>query len=276
MYNESELYRLSVISPKGKQRTKPQLVFTIKEGHLEEVQKRLRHIAEEALDYAERYCYPGAEFAHFTSDLFGRIAFGYGQCGSCTVANGEAHLHIELRSGMQLYCATLTIHLLTEALAVPPENAPLSNEAQQIDILTTCEHRDCYGHAVTGYISSRMITWLRKQGCRASDGGAVSIPKEAVQAMQDTWACISKDGYEKWAEACRGLIRPDGRFILECFGNACDIAIYPDGGNTMEGSYVSFGCHNLDHADQQVTLLVGLAKMCELAREAEKEHHPDL
>lgn len=58
--------------------------------------------------------------------------------------------------------------------------------------------------------------------------------------------------------------------MLGCFGNACDIDIYPDHTcGEMDEPYVRFSCHNLDTAAQQMTLLAGLAKLCELARAEE-------
>lgn len=70
---------------------------------------------------------------------------------------------------------------------------------------------------------------------------------------------------------CRATIAPDGRFNLKCPGNACEVSIYPDRlyGDNMGTRSVQFSCHNLDGAVQQITLLVGIAKLCELARNKE-------
>ncbi len=53
-----------------------------------------------------------------------------------------------------------------------------------------------------------------------------------------------------------------------CPGDACDVSIYPDQiyGDALGTKSVRFACHNLDSAAQQITLIAGIAKLCELAR----------
>jgi len=86
--------------------------------------------------------------------------------------------------------------------------------------------------------------------------------------MRQAWVAVVPQDLREWASKCGAWITVDGRFMFECLGDACDVAIYPDSLEGEEGS-VEFGCHNLDQARQQVTLLAGLAKLCALARNDE-------
>lgn len=268
------MYDLSFVSSTPRSNG-PRIIFTTDAKHLNELDKRLRILAERTADHARKYCMsPDAEFRfpRDSADLFGVTAFGYNKCGFVTIDDGHTHFHIELVRLPQLHACTLTMKLLAHALAVPVDDGKISNQLQQVDLDMCCEWGDSngYGHATGGYVSSRLLTWLKNVGKRApADSIGVPIPEEVLFAMCDTWAAVAKEELCEWVDACSGRIAPDGRFILNCFGNACDLAIYPD--EYREGDeFCRFDCHNLDSAAQQVTLLAGLAKMCELAREAEE------
>jgi hypothetical protein len=264
MYNDTQLYELSYILPNKEKRTKPRIVFTVRLEHFEEIYARMDRVAHLFRNNASTYCGFEVTFARPTSDLFGTIEFGYEKCGFVCLEDGYAHFHVQLNEGERLYCSTLTMKLLTMVLAVPIEGRK-SNHLQQVDLELRCEHSTAgYGHAVGGYISSRLMQWLLK---KAKHDKNAPMPKEVIRAMKETWSAISLEGQKHWKNHCHGLITPDGRFMLECFGDACDIAIYPD--EMRREDYTRFSCHNLDSAKQQVTLLSGLAKMCELAREEE-------
>ncbi len=272
MYNISRLYELSFASAGRRLHTNPRIVFTVRSAHLEEIGRRLRIIAADWKKRAAEYCPAGATFAHPAPDLFGRIEFGYGRCGSVTSEDEETHLNIELSGGEQLYCSTLTMKVLTEALLVPIESGDAPNQIQQVDLQMRCDMHDPigYNHAVSGYVSSQVLNWLRVHGKRARDGGDIPIHAEVAAAMREVWIAVCIPDHRQWASECRGRISSDGRFMLKCFGDACDLAIYPDGTcGHMADAYAQFSCHNLDTAVQQATLIAGLAKLCELARREE-------
>lgn len=270
MYNTSQLYELSFVSPRRRPRTKPRIIFTIKAEYLEEINRRLYILVDNWRLHADNYCSLDVMFTYPVPDLFGRTEFGYGRCGFVNIGDGEARFEVELSGGEQLHCCTLSIKLLLMALAVPLDKRP-SNQMQQVDVEMRCDYDPIgYGHAVGGYVSSRMIAWLRKQGRQSENGHNIPLPEETVKAMRQAWTAVCSDERKEWARECGGYIAPDGRFILGCFGNTCDIAIYPDHTcGEMTDSFVRFSCHNLDSADQQITLIAGLAKLCELARQDE-------
>jgi len=56
-----------------------------------------------------------------------------------------------------------------------------------------------------------------------------------------------------------------GRIYISCPGEACDVLMEPNHYNSKSGGEIS--CHNVDSAFQQITLLTGLAKLCDLWEE---------
>jgi hypothetical protein len=87
-----------------------------------------------------------------------------------------------------------------------------------------------------------------------------------VTAMRHAWRATARESWQEYVDECKGRIFQRGAFILDCFGNACDVGVYPSEFRTDETSH-TISCHNLDTAEQQLTFLAGLAKLCELTRE---------
>lgn len=266
MYHQTRLYDLSFVSPARRSSGKPQLVFTFDRKYLKECTERLAKLTRHV--YVEAYCGRDTYFHLPVPDLFGNIEFGYGGCGFMTEDGDDVSLHVEL-SEAHLHNAALTIGLLTHTLLGDfADEAKNSNRTQQVDLETSCAH-GLHGHSVGGYISGQVREWLRKQWHKGQNDNWMHwapIPKEVISAMRQTWTSLASKDLRRWANDCNGSITEDGRFILNCFGNACDLAIYPDNLCLDETDSVRFGCHNLDTARQQLTLLAGLAKLCELAR----------
>lgn len=264
MFNRVHIFGFSFVAPNRKRQTKPQLVFTLNKKYWPELMSRLQRLS--ARWEVGKYLDTSVVFTLPEPDLFGNTEFGYRKCGFLTTKEDEVSLRVEL-SQEKLFCITATIHLLTDALRVPYEHKSVgSNRSQQIDITTRCSLNSTYGHALSGYVSGEVRNWLRGKGASIdAKNKTARAPFEIVVAMRQAWqAVVSKDSH-RWASECGARITNDGRFILDCMGDACDVAIYPDCFEG-EGGSVQFSCHNLDQARQQVTLLAGLAKLCELVR----------
>lgn len=137
--------------------------------------------------------------------------------------------------------------------------------------MTICEPGG-HGHSVSGWLSQDVMAWLKNYAKDKVDTNSfmqvAPMHPEVVYAMRSVWYAISTPERRPYADAASGWVRENGAFSLNCFGDACDLSIYPDSYNGENYVSVEFGCHNLDSADQQLTLLAGLAKICELAREA--------
>lgn len=271
MYNTSELYQLSFVSPSRRPRTGPQIVFTVKTKHLDEINDRLRIRVTRYREHAEKYCSPETIFTYPVPDLFGHLEFGYGSCGLITIEDDYAHMRIELGSGERLLQCTLTIHLLTQVLADPMDDSHETNRPQQTEFLTSCEIVDFHAHAVGGHVSGAFMAWLREQGKQENSAAVTDV----VRSMRQVWKAITRRKFHKWTKECDARIYSDGRFTLTCPGNACDLSIYPDSlYGDVDKFGVQFSCHNLDTADQQIILLAGFAKLCELARKSEEQKPP--
>lgn len=270
MYNTNHVYDLSFRAP-GRVRKKPHIIFTITNVHFAELNIELQR----QLTRFDAATYIGHE-TQFTlpyPDLFGHTEFGYGKCGLVLTKRDSVHLCIEL-SEQALHEVVLTIHVLTSVLNCDMQNAvaDASNQHQLLELETQCRPGyEMYGHSVAGNVSPRLVSWLRNKGeqaykCRSS------LPElDAVgNAMRHTWRVINQRTQWKSARFCGCTILRDGRFILTCPGNACDVAMYFDSRcDPEEPEEVRFSCHNLDQPRQQLTLVAGLAKLCELARRNE-------
>ncbi len=193
------------------------------------------------------------------------------KCGFLLATDEEVELHIELSE--QVASCALTLKLIAQALAVPFKQGRPTNHLQQVDLETRCSRPSHHGyeHAVGGYISESVCEWLRKRAGQYEPNsyGHTPLPQPVVLAMRQAWAAVAPRKLKEWARECGGFVAEDGRFSLQCFGTACDISIYPDQLSMSPSRSVRFGCHNLDTALQQLTLVSGLAKLCELARKDE-------
>ena len=130
---------------------------------------------------------------------------------------------------------------------------------------TNCSS-DFHGHATGGHISGEVLQWLRQQTVPGQD--VVELPNTVVKAMRQAWRAAVGEGEFDGSKYCRAIMHGSGRFSLQCMGDACDLSIYPgDIYDYDDKQWADFNSHNLDGAAQQVTLIAGLAKICELARE---------
>jgi hypothetical protein len=272
MYSEAHVFDFSFVASDKKRGTSGELVFTIKKANLPRLIDRMHAIAQR-FDLG-KYLKGEILFALPGSDLLDSGLFGFEKCGYVTYEDDEVSFRLKL-SSRGLHRITATILILTTALRVLfDQGENKGNRSQQVDISTICDpDRYGYNHAVYGYLSPQVFEWIKKEGERAEKTSwSVAPHKEITKAMQDAWKAVAGKEGARWARECYGQVMPDGRFILSCVGNACDLAIYHDqlpfDGIARES--VDFGCHNLDTAAQQLTLLAGLAKLCELARKDEQ------
>jgi len=255
---QASQYELSFVGPDKALATKPKLVFAFADSKLQETVGRLKALAGKVGDSVDEYC--GQSSAFELPERRGRI--GYGGCGRVSVSDGIARIEIALAGGSYRFLCTSTIHLLGTVLWVPFSSPAPSNREQEINFSTICNNHSVvgHGHGVDGYVSGHLWSWIRGQ---AGSG----IPEEVVRAMRQAWRATAPGFAKKYSHHCSAVAHEDGRFLLKCFGNACDLGVYPDAiWEGMGEKPVHFSCHNLDSAEQQLTLLAGLAKLCELAR----------
>lgn len=273
MLNKTRTYDLAFAFPDEMQ-ANPELICIIDKRFLPPLEERMQIVFAKAREaIAETYCEEPVTLHWFESDLFSQ-SIGINGCGYVRENEQTVSFHFILATSTMFRVAK-TLDLLMTCLGGGFDGIPPANEQQQVDLMImTDRHRSAgYGHAVGGYASTQLTNWLRayhqevtKEPLPKERSGRtlVEMPPIVVQAMQTTWSTVTQSS--AFTEQCRGQIDNEGRFWLTCFGDACDLAIYPD--ERIDSEYgAAMACHNLDGVNQQLTLLAGLAKLCELARE---------
>lgn len=127
-----------------------------------------------------------------------------------------------------------------------------------------------HSHPLTGQAHTAFVAWVGQYAARVQkqDSKALQAVAHVRNAMVDAWKQLHTrtPDMRRYATEGRVQLSEDGRFQLQCFGNACDVSIYPDTLNEPEsGLPSSIDCHNLDDPAAQITLLAGLAALYELA-----------
>lgn len=262
-------YDLGFFSGNKKKKLPPAITFTIRESDFEDVVARMRQYKERFHEHTTQYL--GNLDTYFTlpyRDLFGRETCGFGGCARIEHKDDEVTFFVEIGKAERIYFATLTIHALSIVLQYGEETP--SNREQQIDLSVRTDRQVFgWGHMLGGYIAMSTVRWIAhyaKEHVVYNSYWSTPMHPAVVSAMRTTWKAMSSKRMKRWSQDTGGMMSQEGRFVLMCFGNACDIAIYPDIPMHEDMEYVQFSCHNLDSADQQLSLLAGLAKLLELAR----------
>jgi hypothetical protein len=264
MYGQKLVYDLAFRSRERNGVQTPQLVFRVTRGYLAELIAALEQKHSRVDLAASAYLEGDKKFYPLTMDS--DPLFGFGKCGVCEHSGDFVDLAIWLVDGI-VPESVCTISMIVIALfGLCKEEIEAAPEAlQQVCLWSTGWSRSTHGHSIGGMVHLEMLTWLRTYGAQAE--GASSrrpFPDPVVQAMRQTWASVSPRS-AGLATECRGLISREGTFFLTCLGNACSVGVAPHGTtDTDESAWLS--SHNLDSAWQQLTLLAGLAMLCEWVR----------
>ncbi len=272
MLNQHWQYDLAHHSPYGRHQPKPELVISIAACHQEELDRRLTVMHERWHQEAAAYCQSSdLKFFGLERDLFGG-EFGYARCGYWQIFEGNLELHLPLTQNYQP--TVFTLRSLFQTLRTPLSEHPTSNRTQLLELCTRADPTATgYGHAVGGYVASPVLSFLADQAAQrpcTEHGQATAcapVPTPIIIAMEETWKAVTHPDYWRWSDDIYGLMRQNGEFFLSCFGDRCDVGVYDRGLIDPTDQYQTLSCHNRERADQQLTLLSGLAKLCELARE---------
>ncbi len=257
MHFSENKYCLLFVDASAEQNTHAQIVFTVSK----DLFNTLPDTIINKIGSSEHYFGESVDFHLPYPDLFGNAEFGYRKCAYVTHLNEESLIHIDIRHEYRHEIAR-TIHVLSRILYNNEVSCPL--------IIDTYTERCQWGHPLTGTISKNIFEWLRFKALESKHGLETSVPEDVIHTMEYVWKTLGSTDEHGFGMNCSGWICPDGRFILTCPGNACDIAIYPDMDYGNHLDRIGFNCHNLDTATQQITLLAGLIKLCQIA-ELDKE-----
>ena len=254
----------------------PEIVFVICKSNWGELEKRVAQLVINNNEFESYFQNESVCFNHFLPNIFGDIDFGYNNCSYVTKGKNELCLRISLLPHPWIRYSVATIKILAQALSVPFSESS-SNKTQLIEILTMAELRSGgHGHSVSGNISEEVVGWLKTYASEklTSDNtmDMVSIHSAIIKASQIAWCAVTTKNLHEYSSETYlyGWIQNSGAFTINCPGNACDLSVYPDSLQSYSEGGVQLSCHNLDTAEQQLTLLSGLAMICSLVRESLK------
>ncbi len=268
------VYGLSFAPPEEEKRKHPEIVITVSKTVALHVEKLISQFEKdfaprvfEYLGKAEKFCQGPKE------------KFGYGGCGKRVERDDEVLYSLVLKGGKAEELA-LTATLLLDALfsaasVVWSEQQGGANYQQLFHVEAGCGPRGQHASPLYGHVYPALILWLVEKGKKANQkpshfdreayNGSPIVPS-VQKAMELAWKGVAKKELRRYAGDTYFGITPDGRFSFTCFGNACDVSIYPDQAHGMDPEMmVQFGCHNLDTPAQQITLLAGLAALHDVA-----------
>lgn len=262
-----QIYDISFVPYQEAKGINSHIVFSMDKRNLEVFQIRLRSITHRFDKDVEKYLGVHSDFTPLNKDLFGNYTFGYNNCGYVSIEKGNVLFHFELCYGPRVHYVSMTIMALLwvlNSMLYDEEDKP-TYRSQFIQIDTVCNN---VGHPIGGWISADFGVWLKKQV--ESSFNKNKLYKTRLPAVEDvmcqTWNKITRGKLKKDGWKCRAIIATDGRFSLVCPGDACNVSISPDQSNGALGTQqVQFSYNNLSYAAQQLTLLAGIAKLCDLA-----------
>ncbi len=154
-----------------------------------------------------------------------------------------------------------TLSALFSILEFPLEKDASSPEKQYFSIVTGLADRGCY---LGGQMSPSFINLLRllsKKGEHYELQPVIEAMKEVHKKMFMSVRNYHKHSFKAWVL--------DGNLVIDCPGDACGIHPSPYVGDIRDGYGTEFTCHNLDHVDQLLTLLSGLAATATMCMEME-------
>lgn len=205
--------------------------------------------------------------------------FGINSCGQVDkVDNTEERILI---LPMTTNCAgdvieTLSILLCAlNSLSWDNEAGVTNSNQKQLLELSTSAHQDSEHmfYIVEGQIYTHMGRWVCRKGSELE-----GYPKDLVidlpfvtEKMEEVWKKITDDDMTKHHDQCEAFVVKDGKFSLSVYGDNCNVSIYAHQlrGMGPAGTTTGFGCNNVESPKQALTLIAGLAAMCDLVREEE-------
>ena len=169
----------------------------------------------------------------------------------CLFCNGSGKEEIFDWKAAEAISASFTV--LSTALNLAEATAD-SSDCQLLTIETITQ-RGPQGCSLSGEISIPLRDWLLAWGEN-------EIP-EMIQAMS---AAYSQMMGSKFCDeySFRARAQNDGVFCTDCPGSSCGLS--PLGIPRRKGEGFEYNSHNTDNAAQQLTLLAGLAALCDRAR----------
>ncbi len=259
--NPLRIYDVSFISKETSASGRPEILVIIPEKYWLAFRTQVREFVERTAEQAVEYLLGKKSEFIFPEDEY----YGFASCCRVSTGAGIRTLHFEMcrpkiRQLSASICYTLlALNVLLRQIVCAEDG--LKKQHQYLEVETLCSVGKAHGHAIYGHVFPSLGIWL-KEHC-----GTENLPG-VPEAMEEVWVTVSERNLHQYADWSSVRIEEDGRFCFTCFGDACDVAIYPDGFSRrdLEMHMVPFNAHNLDTPAQQLTLLAGLAAFSAHAR----------
>ncbi|MEA3452737.1 MAG: hypothetical protein U9Q96_00085 [Patescibacteria group bacterium] len=182
-------------------------------------------------------------------DLFGN------KCESC---GGSGDEHKEYRDNWQsLFAASASLTILFGQLIYSKKETSAS--FPQLLTIETTTHRGLHGGTLGGRYSKKLVAWLSSLGIN------VQIP-EMIQAMKIAYEHMVTRDISGLRNQFKAVVAyKNGWLNVSCPGNAC--GLNPEHHGLEKETGYHWDCHNVDGPIQQLTLIAGLAALCDRATE---------
>lgn len=171
----------------------------------------------------------------------------------CLFCNGTGKQWTMDWKEVKAISASLTV--LTTYLRYCEIETSTSAPHPQLMTFQTITEEGMHGGSLSGEISIPLYNSLKTFGEHAE-------LSEAIHAMKITHDTMVGNR-ELYQHSFNAYVKK-GFFIINCPGDAC--GLHPSDWYTHEGQGYEFSCHNVDSAIQQITLLVGLATLADMAK----------
>ena len=191
------------------------------------------------------------EFGEFSSNFKGDIGFGR------TFKNkGEKNNFVEFLARIPYRNKSLAKAISATFTALSPffRDCKIDTGANKPQLLTinTMSKNSAAGFSLSGVVKPSLYRILLSMG-----NTEVSSAVEAMKTAYDQMVGIHR--YDRFSF---GFKVKNGALFIDCPGNAA--GIFPENYQGERGYELS--SHNIDTAEQQITLLAGLAALCDEAR----------
>lgn len=160
----------------------------------------------------------------------------------------------------EAYALSATFTLIFTYLGISEKES--NSKRPQLITVSTITDKEMHGGSLSGQFSIGLVSWMRS--IKNPKNLLSSLKKAAIKSFKKM-DMRSNDPDNFYDHQFR--VRLDnGRLIMDCPGDACDI--HPETWREGDDEGYSFSCHNVDTPMQQLTLIAGLAALHDEARKA--------
>jgi len=150
-----------------------------------------------------------------------------------------------------------SLDVLFSLLSLLSGETECSNDRFQLVTCKTNTRRDIYGGWLAVEVSKKLAAWLENH----LEDDLIGFAREAMKRIYFHMAGLNKREQELYRFDFRFQVSQMGRFHMDCPGNACGLD--PEWTDYRPNTGYKLIPHNIDAPMQQLTLLGGIAAICD-------------